>query len=164
VGWVKEAAPVRVFVEGRTGPVAGTVHWAGLEADPQTGKFAIEIQVDNPDLELRPGVLGRAQVETRKHEGVLAVPRDAIVQKLEGPFVFVADGDRARRRPVVLGPDQDLMVVVDRGLAAGDRLIVRGQRELVDGARIQVREEATTPEGSIDGEELPAPVAGGDPR
>jgi hypothetical protein len=39
--------------------------------------------------------------------------------------------------------------VVEQGLAEGERLVVRGQRQLQDGSRIRVQEVATARDGSI---------------
>jgi hypothetical protein len=44
----------------------------------------------------------------------------------------------AEVRPVRLGPTQRNEVVVEEGLAVGDRLIVLGQNQVADGDRVQV--------------------------
>jgi len=146
---LSEGSTVEIELEGVEGPVKGIVHWIGFEADTQTGKFPIEIRVDNEDLRVRPGVLGRARVPKRTHDQVIAIPRDSIVETSEGKVVFLVDGDRARRQAVMLGEDQGLMVIVRDGLEAGDQLIVRGQRELGDGSPIIVQEETDSPDGSL---------------
>jgi RND family efflux transporter MFP subunit len=149
VGWVRQGAPAEVTLDGHAEPVSGTVAWVGFEADPVNGKFKVEIHLDNTDLALRGGVVGRAQLPKQSHEGVLTVPRDALVTTPTGPAVFVVQADStAAIRPVVLGADQGLMVTVTDGLQAGDRLVVRGQRDLVDGARVLITEEATAQDGS----------------
>jgi hypothetical protein len=83
------------------------------------------------------------------HSDALVIPRDAVVRTVDGDAVFVIEDDRARVRRVVLGPGQGMMVVVEQGLAEGERLVVRGQRQLQDGSRIRVQEVATARDGSI---------------
>ena len=135
---------------GVEGPRAeGRVHWVGLEADPLTGEFPVEIHVDNPDQALRPGVLGRARLLKAKHENVIVIPRDAVLERGGGPAVFVVEAGRAMERAVQLGADQGLMVAVTSGLAAGEQLVVRGQRDLVAGGSVAVTETATAPDGSL---------------
>ena len=56
---IAEDAPVEVAVDGVVGTVSAVVAWVGLEADPATGKFPVEVHVDNRDGDLRPGVVGR---------------------------------------------------------------------------------------------------------
>jgi hypothetical protein len=125
------------------------VGWVGFEANTTNGKFPVEIHVENRDLALRPGVVGRARVLKRTHADAVTVPRDAIVHTALGPRVYVVEGDTARARDVDLGPDQGLMVIVMSGLAAGDRLVVRGQRDVTDGSAVHVREESTFADGGL---------------
>lgn len=146
---VREGAPAEARFEGVPGTLSATVGWVGFEALPGSGKFPVEIHVDNTDLRLRPGVVGRARVLTHHHEDVIAIPRDAVRQGRNGAIAFVADSGVARERDITLGPDQGLLVIVERGLEAGDRLIVRGHRELVDGAKVLVQEEATGTDGGM---------------
>ena len=98
---------------------------------------------------MTPGVIARAEVLKATHGEVLAVPRDAIVEHNGEPTAFVVEENVAKQRRLSLGPDQGLMVVVTDGLEAGERLIVRGQRQIHDGSAVQVQEEATSPDGSI---------------
>jgi membrane fusion protein (multidrug efflux system) len=163
IQYVREGAEAVVKLAGLDRTVAGEVHWVSFEARPTTGKFQVEIWIENPTLELRPGIVAEAQVLRETHENVLIIPRDAVVQSPRGTGVFVvdADEDRARLRDVDLGPDQGLMTVVEKGLEPGELLIVRGQREVVDGSRVKIQEEATAADGSLaeDPEEVRAASA-----
>jgi membrane fusion protein (multidrug efflux system) len=152
VQWVDAGSRAEVFLDGHEGAVEGRVHWVGFEADPKTGKFGVEVRIDNPDVALRPGVVGRARIHKLTHEGVLAIPRDAVVEGAEGPRVYLVEEGRAQPRPVRLGADQGVMVMVAEGLRAGDRLVVRGQRDLVPGVPVEVRETADRPDGSMAGD------------
>lgn len=156
VRWIEKGSPVEITIEGVDGSVTGSVHWVGFEADPRTGKFPVEIRVENPDLQIRPGVLGRARVEKTSHEDVIAIPRDAVVQRPGEQVVFVESDGRAIERPVVLGSDQGNLVMALEGLEEGDHLIVRGQRDVADSMRVIVQEIADARDGTLstDPEEL----------
>jgi len=162
VSWLRKGAEALVRVDGVDRPVEGRVHWISFEADPSSGKFQVELRIDNAQLALRPGIVARAEILTRRHDGVVVVPRDAILLQKESPAVFVVDGDRARTRAVTLGADQGLMTIVRAGLAEGDRIVVRGQRDLRDGSLVRVREEAAALDGSSpsDPAEVRAAAAG----
>ena len=125
------------------------MQFVGIEANPVNGKFTVEVEVQNPRLELRAGVVGRARVQKAVHAEVLAVPRDAIVRTPEGLRVYVVEDGRAVPRAIELGASQGLMAQVERGLAPGDRLVVRGQRQLAPGSLVSVQETATARDGSI---------------
>ncbi|HRX52231.1 MAG TPA: efflux RND transporter periplasmic adaptor subunit [Candidatus Krumholzibacteria bacterium] len=152
VAWIREGAPARVTLDGHDAPVDGVVHWVGFEADPASGKFKVEIRLQNPDLALRSGVVGRARVQRRVLRDVVAIPRDAVLTTAEGAAVYTVSGDRAHLQHVQLGPDQGLMVAVEKGLAPGDLLVVRGHRDLVRNALVDVTERATRRDGGTDGD------------
>lgn len=147
--WVRQGAPALVVVDGYDRPTEGEVAWVSIEANPNTGKFPVEIRVSNPELRLRVGVVARARVLKTVHQDVLAIPRDALVEGSTGFIVYVVEDQRARPREVVLGPDQGVMVLVRDGLVAGDRVVVRGQRELSPGSRVQVLEVAENRDGTM---------------
>lgn len=147
VAWVRAGAPAAVTLEDST-VVPGVVAFAGPEADAATGKFPVEVRVENRDLALRPGLVGRAVLTRRIHHGVVAIPRDAVITTPAGTEVYVVEGDRAHRREVALGPGRGLMVMVRRGLRAGELLVVRGQRELVENALVRVTERAVSADGN----------------
>ncbi len=147
---IRTGAPAIVRLDDLGTSLDGRVHWISLEASPSTGKFPVEVRVDNADLQFRPGVVARARILKTVHEDVLTIPRDAVLPQPGGPIAYVVEENRARPRSLTLGADQGLMVVVESGLQAGDRLIVRGQRQVHDGTLVEVREEATAPDGSTD--------------
>jgi membrane fusion protein (multidrug efflux system) len=158
IGWAREgvAAEVNLGDDGQT--AAGNVSWVGMEADRMTGKFKVEIQIPNPDLEYRSGVIGRARIPKNINRDVVTIPRDAIMEGRHGQEVFVVRSDRAHRQAITLGPDQGAMVMVTEGLKAGDLLVVRGHRELVEGSLVQITERATSPDGSVESD--PAVLGG----
>jgi membrane fusion protein (multidrug efflux system) len=153
IGFVRKGGNATVTCQGVRGtdPVAtqASIHWVGFEADPLTGKFPVEIRIENPDLVLRPGVIGCARVVKMHHENVIVIPRDAVVQRATGPVAYVVAGGIAQERRLTLGPDQGLMVVVKDGLRAGDSLVVRGQRDIHDGSAVVIREATTAADGSL---------------
>jgi len=146
---LKEGDQVKIVAEGLGRILDGTVAWVGFEATPGSGKFPVEIHIDNQGLDLRPGVVARARVLTERHDDAVVVPRDAILEGRDGTHVYVVEEDRAKRRDVALGPDQGPLVMVMSGLVAGDRLVVRGHRDLSPDARVAVQEETDHRDGTI---------------
>jgi hypothetical protein len=50
--------------------------------------------------------------------------------------VYVVKDERAERREVQLGPVVGARVVVEEGVARGERLVVAGQQQIADGQRV----------------------------
>jgi len=149
VGFLGAGTPALISVEGVRDVIPASVSYVALEANPTSGKFDVEIEVDNAELKLRAGVVARARVLKKTHRDVLAVPRDAVVRNVTGDAVFVVRDGRADATPVRLGAGQGLMVVIESGLEAGEQLVVRGQRQLQDGSRVAIQEVATARDGSL---------------
>jgi len=149
---VGRACLVVLGESGLTAP--GVIDFVSPEADQQTGKFKTEVLIPDPQRRLRSGVIGRARLSGGIEQGVV-IPRDAVLTSLTGTEVFVVRDGRALRAPVVLGSQQGLMVAVRNGLAVGDTLVVRGQRALREGGRVQVIEWSAAADGSLPGDPVP---------
>jgi RND family efflux transporter MFP subunit len=78
------------------------------------------------------------EITTETHGTAIVVPAAAIIRNEDGTFVMVAGADdKAHRQEVTLGlASRDLVEVT--GIKAGDRVIVRGQEGLPDGAAITI--------------------------
>ncbi|MBT3316558.1 efflux RND transporter periplasmic adaptor subunit [bacterium] len=149
VRWVKKNDSASVILGTNLEPVEGTVTWIGLEADRMTGKFQVELEIENPDLKYHNGVIGRARLEKNLSSAVIAIPRDAVVSGRGGSAVYVVEANRSHLRHIILGRDQGLMVIIKSGLNLGDQVVVRGQRDLREGNLVKITEIATNADGSL---------------
>lgn len=127
-------------LEGRE--FRGIIEFVGTSVDPRSRTIPIEVLLDNAEYLIRPRMVANVQVERVRQEQVIVVPQD-LVQRTENGFqVFVAeqrnDTVTARARAVELGSSYANRVVVTAGLAAGERLITAGHRQVDDGSVIQV--------------------------
>jgi len=114
-----------------------------------TGKFKMELEIPNDHGQLRSGVIARARIQKNVRDGVLSIPRDAVLHSRVGTSVFVVQGDHAYRRFVVLGTDQGSLVTIDNGLKTGEKLVVRGHRSLRDSSLVKITETSTRADGMI---------------
>lgn len=139
LGRVREGAKVTVVptaLEGEQFP--GRVTYAGGVVDSTSRAFKVRVEVENPELRLRPGMFARVRIQSpTSTEGAdsaaVAVPEVA-VQDLEGkPVVFVADDVAGRFvvRPITVGtPLGSNMVRVTQGLRSGERVVAAGAFQL----------------------------------
>jgi RND family efflux transporter MFP subunit len=98
----------------------------------------VRIAFDKP-THLPVGTPVSVEIVGEERQGALAVPVGAVLRDQDQPYVMVATADnKAQRRPVKLGLATPKIVEVTSGLKAGDRVIVRGQEGLPDGAAISV--------------------------
>jgi len=122
---VRPGTAARVVAHGRSidGEVVQLSHRT-LEGSRTT---PVRIEVPNDGDALHPGEFVEAFVATTGRSRALAVPSEAIVQLQGQPTVFKVEGkDRFEPTLVEVGETRGALTVVERGLAAGDAVIVQG--------------------------------------
>lgn len=96
------------------------------------------------------GQLVSVGIPIRARQLALAVPRDALVLRRNGSFVFRINADnKAEQVKVEIGDSSGELVAVHGDLVEGDRVAIRGAENLSEGAevRILVSETASTDNG-----------------
>jgi membrane fusion protein (multidrug efflux system) len=127
------AAPVR----GGSGPgLDGEIIHLSYGADPATRTYQAKIAVDNSAGTLRPGMIVQVAFSRQELTQVIAVPLYALVDRDGIKVVYVEVGGKAQLRPVKVGPIVGDLAVIEEGLAPGERLIVKGQYLVKDGASV----------------------------
>jgi RND family efflux transporter MFP subunit len=105
--------------------------------------FKARVRLDNPGPLVKPGMFGTGRIVVRTIPDAIVVPQSAVLTQGSQQYVFIVAGDAAKRTPVTTGLTQDGVVQVD-GLRVGDKVIVRGQTQLIDGAKVKVEAPAET--------------------
>lgn len=109
--------------------------------DPATRTLRVKATLPNVDGRLRPGLFARADLGIAVRENVAMIPEEAVLQRASGPIAFrLKDGKHVERRELELGVIRDAKVEVRNGLEIGDRVVVRGGSDLVDGSAVSVRD------------------------
>lgn len=89
-----------------------------------TKYFSVRVQVNESEPRLRPGMTARVEIEVEERPKALFVPLEAVFER-EGRTIVYLGGRRPRPREVVLGPSNADHVVIEKGLARGDRVLLR---------------------------------------
>jgi multidrug efflux system membrane fusion protein len=81
----------------------------------------------------------KVRLVLRTIPGAVLVPYASTQLSAKGPFVYVIKDDlTAELRQIQLGQRQGDLVVVDKGLHAGDKVVLSGQIGVIPGARVKV--------------------------
>lgn len=104
-----------------------------------TRQARVELQIDNPDLRLKPGMFVRARVRLERVEYTAIVPEQALVVRDGNVGLFLVSGDRdsVRWQPVKTGIRQGNRVQIMDSSLTGE-VVVLGQHLLDDGSSIVV--------------------------
>jgi membrane fusion protein (multidrug efflux system) len=128
-------------------PQQGRIDVSANLVDVSTGTIQIRAAFPNPDGVLLPGQFVRLQISGVTLPNAVVVPKRAVSQGPQGPFVYVVDaGNLAQARPIRLGQDLERGWVVEDGLKGGERVIVDGLIRVRPGAPVKATAAAETPE------------------
>lgn len=113
----------------------GEVSGNGPPPSPLSGKRSLVIALPGAGSEIRPGMLGIAEIPGIVRARPAEVPDGAILPDAAGirHYAWVVREGRAERREVRLGNLTSLGVEVVSGLDAGDLVIVSGRSRLREG-------------------------------
>ena len=120
-------------------PLKGLVDFAEPQVDPQTGTFSVRAEMPNPKHILLPGQATRVKLLLDVREGAIVVPNKAVVIEKGGAYIYVVNrNNRVEKRFIELGPELPNKIVVERGLASGEKIVVEGYHKLSPGMEVRV--------------------------
>ena len=120
-------------------PLMGTIDFVSFKADVATKTFLVRSVIDNPEHDIRPGMIGRVAFVRRIIPDAVAVPLFAIVDKGGERIVFLEKDGIAESRTISIGVIEGDRVQITSGLDIGDHLIVKGHTEVEDGMKVIVK-------------------------
>ncbi|MBK8076774.1 MAG: efflux RND transporter periplasmic adaptor subunit [Kineosporiaceae bacterium] len=85
---------------------------------------------------LRPGMSAVARLNVRTAEQAISVPAAAVFRDESGDAVWLVNDGVAQRRPVTLGAQGAERIEIVKGLAVGDRVVIRGADKVGAGQRV----------------------------
>lgn len=133
-------AVVAEMPEGGGPPENGELTFIDNKVDDTTGMIVLKGTFANEQQRLWPGQYLRAVLTLTMRPEAVVVPSAAVQIGQGGQFVYVMKDDATvEARPVQTGPALADKVVVENGLAAGERVVTDGQLRLTPGAAVQVR-------------------------
>jgi len=106
--------------------------------DERTRSLTVEARAANPERLLKPGLFAKVTLYTAEPRDTVVIPVTSMLYEGRNVKVFVVEGDRARERPVKAGNKYDDVMEVTEGLKGGETLVVTGQQNLAEGAKVNV--------------------------
>ena len=130
----------------------GIVSTIEARVDPATRAVMVRGDFANPQRELRPGMLLEVHLQMPERQA-LVIPEIAVVQVGNDSYVFRVKGDgTVERADVELGGRDAGRVVVNKGLRAGERIVIDGTGKLRPGVRIADAGKAAPAAGTKPGQ------------
>jgi RND family efflux transporter MFP subunit len=125
-------------------PHKGEIDFVDNQLDPGSNTMEMRGRFENADRFFTPGMFARVRVPSGGPQQALLVPEEAIVSDLTARFLWVLKPDGlVERRPVELGGRHGNLRVVRSGVAAEDKVVIKGTQTLRPDTKV------TPHEGSI---------------
>jgi HlyD family secretion protein len=108
-------------------------------ADQETHTFVVKVTPVDTDYLLRSGMSADVSILVEGDKNVLLAPQAAVIMANNKATVYVVkDNNVVELRTVETGLTDNNRIEIRSGLAAGDKVVVAGQSNLVDGAPVKI--------------------------
>ena len=140
----------RIHVQAIGEELNGKVVRTTGELDLATRSLQVEIDLDNKDGKLTPGMYADVTLDVQRSGNGLTIPVEAVDRSQTAPFALVVNGQgRIEKRPLRLGMETARLIEVTDGLREGERVVVANLSSFFAGEAVEPR-EVTMPNGKND--------------
>ena len=106
-----------------------------------TGTVKLRATIANNDRRFWPGRFVNIRLILGTRQNAVLIPAEAPQRSAKGPFVYVVKQDStAELRPVTVGQRQGDLIVIDKGVNSGERVVVNGHLGVTPGGKIRIAE------------------------
>lgn len=137
VNKIKQGDLVTAEISDADYKMESVVDSISTSADALTNLYTVNILLEN-NGKIKPGMFAKIYLNTDKIENALAVKTEAVIEKDDKKYVYVASGESAALKEVVTGLDTGTYIEIKNGLNLGDKVIIKGQEYLNDGSKIKI--------------------------
>jgi len=142
---VGQSAQVQVSALGNK-LVHGLVARTANSLDAASRTLVTEVDVDNPDGRLKPGMFVQVRLHVVNPDNVLLIPDSALISNAQGTQVATIDSlNRIHFVPVVVGRDFGKVMEITAGIKPGDVIASNPSDALIDGVTVKRIDASTAP-------------------
>ncbi len=126
--------------------VSGQLTFVDNAVQTETGQVTLRATLPNPDQRFWPGRFVNVRLLLGTIQGAVLVPSTAPQMSAAGSYVYVVKPDStAEQRTVSLGQRQGDLIVVEKGVNAGEKVVVNGQLGVTPGGKVAVDQPQASP-------------------
>lgn len=140
--------------DGGSESVTGQLTFVDNAVQDETGQVTLRATLPNPDQRFWPGRFVNVRLVLSTTTGAVLIPVSAPQMSANGSYVYVVKPDStAEQRTVSLGQRQGDLIVVEKGVNAGEQVVTNGQLGVTPGGPVLVEKprEASSPTAATNG-------------
>lgn len=127
-------------------PISGSLTFIDNAVQTETGQVTLRATLPNPGHRFWPGRFVNVRLLLGRVQGAVLVPASAPQMSAAGSYVYVIKPDStAEQRIVSLGQRQGDLIVVEKGVAAGEKVVTNGQLGVTPGGKVVVEQPQGSP-------------------
>ncbi len=124
-------------------PARGTLSFVDNTVDRTTGTIRLRATFPNDDARLWPGQFVNIALTLAKQANAIVAPSQSVQTSQSGQFVFVVKNDNSvEMRPVAVSRTVENMSIFEKGLQAGETVVVDGQVSLVPNSKVTIKNKS----------------------
>jgi multidrug efflux system membrane fusion protein len=124
--------------------VPGRLTFVDNSVQTETGQVTLRATLPNPGHRFWPGRFVNIRLLLGTVQNAVLVPSTAPQMSANGSYVYVIKPDStAEQRQVSLGQRQGDLVVVEKGVAAGEKVVTNGQLGVTPGGKVVIQQPNT---------------------
>ncbi|HUH64186.1 MAG TPA: efflux RND transporter periplasmic adaptor subunit [Terracidiphilus sp.] len=137
VQYVHEGQTIQVRVDAVNRSFTGKVVRFTRNVNFETRSMETEVDVENRDLSIAPGMYANAQLQLARHDNVITIPTEALVLRGAEETVYVLGANnRVHIHTVQVGLRGSKLAEIRSGIEPGDRVILGGQEKYAEDERV----------------------------
>jgi multidrug efflux system membrane fusion protein len=126
-------------------PISGRLTFVDNAVQTETGQVTLRATLPNPGHRFWPGRFVNVRLLLGTIPGAVLVPASAPQMSANGSYVIVVKPDStAEQRNVSLGQRQGDLIIVEKGVAAGETVVTNGQLGVTPGGKVVIEQPAGT--------------------
>ena len=134
---------VTAVPQGSTITESGQLAFIDNTVDPATGTILLKANFANDHRVLWPGQYVNASVTVSNRPKAIVVPAQAVQQSQSGQYVYVVKSNKSVEMRTVAATQQvEQVAIVDRGLAAGEIVVIDGQMNLTPKSKVSIKAQS----------------------
>ncbi|THB79707.1 MAG: efflux RND transporter periplasmic adaptor subunit [Desulfobulbaceae bacterium] len=125
--------------------LTGKKHFVSSSPENTARLYRLELEIDNSDRQILPGMFTRANIIKEKRDQALAIPFYSVISRNDQKYVFVEKDGIVQQRTVSTGIMESWLVEITDGINPGDRVVVEGHRDVENDQKVKVVKVVTDP-------------------